>query len=147
MSPQENKIYRHAKTLGGYSIGVDYLANTNIDLSKSVSITIAETVFVLDAGGKVMQFTRGSEIPFNIKNMPTSLEKPTIIFAKPGFTNIYIVDPKKKGIVVIDNNGNYKGQYVSDSFKNIKGIIADETNKKCYLLSENKVYSFDLTAE
>ncbi len=144
LSPQTNKIYRHAKTLAGYSVGVDYLVS-NPNLSKTVSITTGETVFVLSSDGQIMQFSRGSEIPFAIKNMPFSLEKPTFIFTKSGYTNIYIIDQAKKAVIVIDaNTGEYKGQYTSDSFNNLKGLFVDEATKKIYTLSDNKTYSITL---
>jgi hypothetical protein len=144
LSPTENKIYRHAKTLGGFSIGVDYLANTNINLSKAVSMTISETVFVLNSDGTILQFTKGSQVPFQVKNVPFALESPTIIYTHSGFNNIYICDSKKKAVIVLDNTGAYKGNYVSDSFGNIKGITVDEAGKKLYILSDNKVYSVAL---
>jgi len=144
LSPQTNKIYRHAKTLAGYSIGVDYLTG-NPDLSKAVSITTGETVFVLSSNGQIMQFSRGSQIPFAIKDMPFSLEKPTFIFTKSGYTNVYIIDQTKKAVIVIDvNTGEYKGQYTADSFNNLKGLFVDEASKKMYVLSDNKIYSITL---
>jgi len=147
LSPQNNKIYRHARTLGGFSIGVDYLENTNLNLSNTVSLTVGETVFLLQSNGEIWQFSRGRQIPFVIKNMPNRFEKPTFIFTRSGFNNLYIIDQKKKGVVVLDLEGNYKGQYIASSIKDIQGCFVDEPSRKIYILSENKVYALDLHLE
>jgi len=144
LSPKNNKIYRHAKTLGGYSIGVDYLENTNLKLTDALSLTIGETVWVLKSNGEVWQFSKGVQIPFGIKNMPFEFKKPQNIFTRPGFNNLYIVDTDNQAIIIIDTTGNYQGSYINEKISKAKGIFVDEVNKKIYFLAENKVYSLNL---
>lgn len=145
LAPSVNKIYRHAKTLGGFSVGVDYLENTNLNLSSAISLAINETIFVLKSNGEILQFSQGRQIPFVIKNLPAPLQQPLFLFTQPGLNYLYLAT--KNGIIVFDLNGNYQGQYIAEPFKEIKGLFVDEQSQKIYVLSENKVYSFPMAKE
>jgi hypothetical protein len=46
--------------------------------------------------------------------------------------------------LVVDKDGNYKAQYISDNIKTATKIVVSETDKKMILLEGDKLYSLDI---
>jgi hypothetical protein len=57
---------------------------------------------------------------------------------------VYLLDKEGGRVVVLEKNGNYKSQYVSDSLKEGLGIIASEKDAKVVILTKEKLIQIDL---
>jgi DNA-binding beta-propeller fold protein YncE len=91
--------------------------------------------------GSIKKYTRGKEDAFNYKGrvLPTN----SSIYTDVDYTNLYVLDPEKKIVYVIDKSGNTVSNIPLSGMKNPKSIAADEKEKKIYIVSDNKVYSVD----
>lgn len=139
LSPQENQIFRSAKTLGGFARLYPYI-KTQADIKDAVSFVIADYVYVLKGNGQVLRFASGYLTKFELKNLPDSLEKSSFIYTSPKISQIYILDPKQNRIVVLDKNGNYLKQYKSELFAKATSFYVSDKDNKIYFVADNNLY-------
>ena len=100
-------------------------------------------VWVIETDGTLHKFLRGKEESFTIKNTPTKIGKNPKLYTGEDVKSVYILDPTNKKIVVIDKEGAYKSSY-SLSLSHMTDFAVNETQGKVYIVSNNKLYSFDL---
>ncbi len=117
---------------------------SGITLDGPNSISIDSSIWITQSSGQVRRFTKGSEDTFSIKNLSKQLGSSAQIFTDQDYANIYVLDKTAGRIVVIDKDGNYKTQYNSKEIAKTTSFAIDEKGKKAYLVSDNKVVSFDL---
>ena len=111
------------------------------DFSKTTSVTIDGSIWVLSASGKILNFNQGS--PQNISGTGTFPEiiSGDAIYSNEELSFVYILDKKGKRVVVLDKNAKYKAQYLSDKIAEVADLAVSEKEKKIILLSGSKIYS------
>ncbi len=138
-----NQIYKHNPTQTGYDKGVGWLKEDN-DVKDVVSIAVDGDMFALKSNGEIYKFSAGTKQEFSITGLDPALDKPTVLRTNSAMSNIYILEPTNKRVVVLDKTGKLITQYTADEWKTPSGMIVDEAGKKIYVLDENKVYKFEL---
>lgn len=104
------------------------------------SLAIDASIYVIE-NGSIKKYTRGKEDSFSYKGKALSTN--SRIYTDIDYANLYILDPEKKIVYVVDKNGNLVLNIPLSGMKAPKSIAADEKEKKIYVVSENKVYSVD----
>ncbi|HMS22294.1 MAG TPA: hypothetical protein PKA38_00875 [Candidatus Levybacteria bacterium] len=104
------------------------------------SLAIDASIYVIE-NGSIKKYTRGKEDSFSYKGKALSTN--SRIYTDIDYANLYILDPEKKIVYVVDKNGNLVLSIPLSGMKAPKSIAADEKEKKIYVVSENKVYSVD----
>jgi len=66
------------------------------------------------------------------------------IVTQPNFSNIYLLTPSQKRIVVLSKDGNIVKQFKSDELKDLKDFAVSEDEKTIYLLDELKLYKIEM---
>lgn len=117
---------------------------TGLTLDGPTSISIDSSIWVTQSGGQIRRFTKGAEDSFSIKNISKPLGSNTQIFTDQDYSSIYLLDPSNGRIVVFDKDGAYKTQYNSKDIAKATSFAISEKNKKGYIVSGNKVITFDL---
>ncbi len=151
LDKDKNQIYRfsgNGKTVSGagtsFSDKTDWLApGVEADFLKVVDMSIDGSIWLLSSTGKVSKFTNGNPIPVMLNGISEKLEKPTAIYTNENQKYVYILDRDKGRVVVLEKNGNYKIQYISDDIKNATDLVSDEENKKIILLTGSKLVYFE----
>lgn len=139
-----NQILRHSKTQSGYDKGIPWLdKEISVDLSDTVSMAIDGDILVLKENGKIIKFTGGEQMPFDITGLDPSLDKPTELYTYNDMDGIYIIEPTNRRVVVLNKQGTFRAQYTSDKWQNPTSMVIDETKKTIYVLDNNKIYSFN----
>lgn len=138
LDPGANQIQQFSFTVGGFSKPSNWFSQP-VDLSQAVDLAIDGTVYVLTSDGRVLKFLRGISQDFTLGEMTTPLSSPTAIATSDNTSNLYILDPQNKRLVVLDKEGVLKNQYISDTFTDLRGMAIDEANSKAYLLNETKI--------
>lgn len=136
----DNQILKFVNTGSAYEKTGYFPASVKVDLSKAVSATIDNNIYVLFSDGGVSKYFKGAEVDFSIKGLDKSLKNPTQIYSNADFDNIYILDKGNSRIVVIDKTGSFKAQYLSKVISNAVDFEVLEKDKKIYILSSGKVY-------
>lgn len=107
-------------------------------LKNPSSIAIDSSIYIID-DGKVRKFTRGSEDTFNYTG--GSLSKGSLIYTDEDYSNIYIVDPIEKALIILDKSGGLVGNISLKGMKKITSVTANEEDKKAYIAADNNIYS------
>ncbi len=139
-------LYRHNPTQVGFDSVTSWVTSQTdpAALKNSVSFALDGDLYVLSVNGKVLKYTGGIEQTFAVSGLDPVLESPTQIETRSEFANIYILEPSKKRIVVLDKNGNFKKQFQSDTWQNPTGFTITDTEKEVYVLDGTTVYKFKL---
>lgn len=139
-------LYRHNPTQIGYDNGVTWVQapHTQNALKNGVAFGIDGDIFVATSQGEIIKFTAGEEKPFEISGLDPILESPTLIETNSEFSNLYILEPSKKRIIVLDKEGNFKKQFTSDQWNNPTGLTISADEKEAYVLDGTAVFKFKL---
>lgn len=121
-----------------------FASGGNQDFSKAVSMAIDGSIYVLTSDGAVFKFTRGKSEQFQLSGLSSPLVSPTRIITTPDFSNIYILEPTQRRIVVINKSGEYQAQYTADLFQNAKEMDIVENDKKAFVAVNGKVFEIEL---
>ena len=105
------------------------------------SIAIDGSVW-LGEKGNVAKLVQGASSAFSVSGLSPGLGQVGTLYTSPDTRKIYLVDGSR--MAVIDKNGQVAGQYKSDKFGKVSGLVVDEMGGKAYILSGSKVYQFDL---
>ena len=137
LSKTDKTIYKYLPD--SFSKAAYFTNDTTIQNPSSFAID--SSIYVL-ANGSIKKYTRGKEDSFNYKGKPLSTT--STIYTDIDYTNLYILDPEKKIVYIIDKSGNPVLEIPLSGLKNPKSIAADEKNKKIYIVSDNTVYSVEM---
>jgi len=108
------------------------------------SLAVDGSVWVLTKKGEIEKYTRGSfKEGLEISFFPY-LEKPTKIFTTETLPYLYILEPIKKRVIIINKEGEIFKQFQSDKFNNLKDFSVAENGKVIYLLNGLRVYKIKL---
>lgn len=144
-----NQIYRYSGTLQGKSLTFsnkqEWLApGVEVDFSKIKDIVIDGSIWLLSSSGKVTKFTNGNPIAISMKGIVDNLVNPTSIYTNEQLKNVYILEKEKKRIVVLEKNGNFKMQYVSEGLKEARDLVVSEKAGKAIILTGPKLTYIEL---
>jgi hypothetical protein len=144
-SLRNNQIFKHFPTASGYNAGSAWLAD-NSDFTNPIAMTIDGGIYTVDNNNKIKYFLAGKSETVNFNEINPPLSSPAQIFSNIESSYLYILDQANQRIVVLDkNNGNLKIQYTSGEFSDLKSMVVQETEKKIYILSNQKIYLIDIT--
>ncbi len=71
-------------------------------------------------------------------------EKQTKIFTNENGSNLYIWDKINSRMVIINKEGKYLSQIISDVVGKAQSVVFDFANKKLFLGVESKIFEIDL---
>jgi len=139
-----NQIYRHSVAEGGYGPGTAWVKD-NFDLKDINSIGIDTNIWLLSNNGQIYKFTKGVRQNFEIKNLDPVLENTTAMITNEDTDYIYVLEKTNNRIVVLDKKGEMVTQYYSPLFDNLKAFTIQESEKKIFVVNDNKVYFFNMS--
>lgn len=122
-----NQILRFSGSNNGFGDKSDWLApGIEADFSKVIDMTIDGSIWLLSSTGKVTKFTNGNPTSITMEGIVSQLSDPTAIYTNENLKYVYILDRNKGRVLVLEKNGKFKMQYVSDQIKNATDLVADE---------------------
>lgn len=146
LDAREGQIYKYEKLAVGYSKALAYVDTKTVDLKNSLSLALDGYVYVLKSDGSVVKLLGGQLVKdFALKGIPKPngrLQKPTKIFTNTALESLFILD--ENTILQFDKSGNYQRMFVLEEPSQIEDFWVSATNKKIYLLSQNRVFEFSL---
>ena len=115
-----------------------------VDLTDAKQMVINGSIWVLKDDGKIVKLTLGNLQAFGLKNVAPDVDKADAIFVSEETEDFYVLESDGGRVVVVNKDGEYKAQYLSDQIKSVKSIVVSEEEKKLILLTGNKLLSIDL---
>lgn len=128
----------------GTSSKSNYFASESPDLSKATGMAIDGSVWIVTSDGKILKYTKGKKDNFGLTGFDKSLNNPSKIYTTVEMNDVYILDNGNKRIVKINKDGTFQKAITSPVIAQAKDFDIIESDKKVYVLSNNKVYEFPL---
>jgi serine/threonine protein phosphatase PrpC len=145
LDSKSNQIFKHTRTISGYSKGIGWIKEGDVDLKNAASFAIDGEIYILNQDGSVLKFSNGVKEEFTLASPSKPLDSPTKIFTLTDQNFLYILDPKNNRVVVFDKkSGELKNQYISDAFVDLKDTHVNEEAGKIYLLCGQKIFGTSL---
>jgi hypothetical protein len=148
LSPEKKQIYKYERLNGRYGVPVEY--NVNGDLTGALDMVIDTSVYVLKEGGTIVKLLRGETQPFVIRHAPEGIFKNVTKIFKVADSNMYLLDPSGKVIVVTGGTAtgesSYVRQYVleGEQLGTLQDLYVDPEESHLYVLDDKRVYTIDL---
>jgi len=147
LSPDNNQIYKYSRLGSKYSAATEY--NSDATLKDAISLSVEGDIYVLKKGGSITRIYKSKTQPFKIEDLAVELTDATRIFTSPELSNIYLLDPKNKRVVMItkpDSYGTskYYGQVVFDKLSDVQDFYVEKGEKKLYLMTSQEIYRTDI---
>lgn len=142
----ENQIWRYKKR-SVFDAPVAW--NVNGEIQNAVDLAIDGSIYVALNDGTIVKMHSGNTEDFPIKKEPVKpLENPTKIYTELDMSQIYVLEPSNKRIMVYykDDKGGaiYANQYVFENIDEMRDIYVDKDTNKLYILDKSKVYEMVL---
>lgn len=118
--------------------------STKADFTNAVDWGMNGAVYVLYPNAKILKYSLGSPQSFSVSGVSPEIGYIDALNANPDNQYVYLLDRAGKRVVVIDKNGKYKAQYISEQISSATKIVASEADKKLILLTGEKLLSIDL---
>jgi hypothetical protein len=146
LSPSSNQIYKYSRLRNKYSTGAEY--SIDADLEDAISLAIDGSIYVLKEGGEIIKLYKSKEEDFALDDMATDISEATKILTFPEHSNLYVFDPVKKRVVIIEKDvgagGRYKGQVYFEDLEGVKDFYVDKKEDKLYLLTHKQIYEVEI---
>jgi len=108
--------------------------------SEPKSMTIDGSVWILNQDNSIILYRLGSyqeTITLDFFPFPENITK---IETKPDIPYLYLLEPVKQRVIIIDKEGKIIKQFQSQKFDNLKDIAISDDGKTIYLLNDSKIY-------
>jgi hypothetical protein len=140
-----NKAYiidRGSKKVMKYSVGDSAISTPtaaieNIDEIANASDLAIDGNIYIAANGTILKFNSGKKQDFTVG--VADLPDNTQLYTENGFTNLYVLDPAGKRIVVLNKNGAVVQTLTNSAFNDLKDFTVDEKGKAIYVLNNNQL--------
>jgi hypothetical protein len=138
-------IYRYAGIGNSFGDKQNWLAaGTNVNFTNVRQIAIDGTIYTLYPNSKILKFSQGSPLNFNVKGAIPEIGNIDAISGGPDNTYVYLLDKAGGRVVVTDKKGVYKAQYADQLISSAINLVVSEVDKKIILLTGDKLYSIDI---
>jgi hypothetical protein len=109
-------------------------------LTDVVDFEVDGDVFLLSNKGKVLRFTRGQKVAFELRGLTDEFGEVTKIMSDIKRNELFIWD-KQKGVVVIFDreSGEYKRKLINEQFNQVVDMVVDEENGRLMLAKDGEV--------
>lgn len=119
-------------------------AGVKADLTKIKSWVIDGNMWLLSESGKVSKFSLGNQVSFTPTGVFPEITQIQAIYTNEELKYLYLLDQVGGRIIVLEKNGNFKAQYISDQIKEGKSLIVSEVDKKMLVLTSDKLYTIEI---
>ncbi len=114
------------------------------DLNQIQSFAIDGDVWIGTKTGEIKKFTTGTQSDFSITGLKEAFSNPITIFTQEGLSNLYVLEPAKERVVVLNKEGVFQREIKSPTLATTTSLVANEKTKKGYVLSGALIFQIDL---
>lgn len=146
LNKEQNNIFRYDSaddSLSGKPTGW-VQGGQGIDFSLVQSMAIDGDVWLTTQTGEIKKLTSGKEVSFAVTGLKDAFSSPTTIFTKPDMNNLYVLEPQKGRVVVLNKNGQFIKEVKNQNLAAATAVVASEKNQKAFALSGSLVYEIGL---
>jgi len=146
LSKEQNNIFRYDtadNSLDGKPTAW-IQAGQGIDLNQVQSFAIDGDVWLSMQTGEIKKLTSGREVAFTVSGMKEPFSSPITLFTKPEMLNLYVLEPQKSRVVVLNKEGQFIKEIKNENLAAATAVVASEPQHKAFALSGSLVYEIEL---
>jgi hypothetical protein len=114
------------------------------DCSGIKSISIDGSLWLLNKDNSIDVYRKGLYQKTIKVDVFPFVENITKIEVKINVPYLYLLEPSKKRIIILNKEGKIFKQFISEKFDNLQDFVISEDGKTIYLLNGSKVYSIEI---
>ncbi|MBW7955220.1 hypothetical protein H3C66_00640 [Patescibacteria group bacterium] len=115
-----------------------------VDLNNVQTFAIDGDVWLSTQTGEILKLSGGRTAAFEISGLADPFTTPISIFTKPDLQNLYVLEPEKSRVVVLNKEGQFIKEIKSDELAGATAVVASEKHSKAFALSGSLVYEVGL---
>lgn len=135
-------IDRSSKKVMKYSVSDSAITTPTASLSDISELSSASDMAIdgsiyFVSSGTIFKYNSGAKQDFNLG--VSALSDNTKIYTENGMTNLYVLDPGNRRILILDKTGAVVQTLTSGQFNDLKDFYVDEKNKSIFVLNNNQL--------
>ncbi len=130
-----NRVMRYNASTTAFSAPTASISNVS-EIANASDMAIDGNIYIA-AGGTILKYNSGARVDFNLG--ASGLGEKTRIYANSDTTNLYVLDPEGKRILILSKTGSLIQTLTSSQFNSLKDFAVDETAKTIYVLNNNQL--------
>lgn len=115
-----------------------------VDLATTQSFAIDGDVWLGTQDGQIIKLTSGRMAPFAVTGLAEPFSAAITLFTKPELQNLYVLEPAKSRVVVLNKQGQFIKEIKSSELAAASAVVASERYQKAFALSGSLVYELGL---
>jgi predicted negative regulator of RcsB-dependent stress response len=143
LDPQSSQIYKYTRLSNtNFGSGKKWLTNNTVDLSSAVDMYIDGSIYILLKNGKLYNYLNGTKQAFSLQNnIQPTIEFTTKLKYSESKKQFYILEPENNRVLVYGEKGDFRYQYMSDKFDDLKDIAFNDKTNTLIILNNSTLYS------
>ncbi len=110
----------------------------------AISFAIDGSIWTLNSTNIINRYYAGDWQESLTLNFFPKIEKPLKIFTTPLLPELYILEPEKKRIIIINKQGKIIKQFQSEKFNDLKDFTISPDSRTIYLLNNLKIFQIKI---
>jgi hypothetical protein len=119
-------------------------AGEGFDFATVQNFAIDGDIWLGTQVGEIKKFASGRQEEFTVAGLPDPLSSPVSVFTKPDMENLYVLEPQKSRVVILNKNGEFLREIKSSTLAASTAIAASEKSGKIFALSGSLVFEIGL---
>jgi|GEM_PF-822498 len=119
-------------------------SSQGMDFTTAQSLSIDGDIWIGTQQGEIKKFTSGKQVDFTVSGLKEAFSTPIKVFTKPDLLNLYILEPQKSRVVVLNKKGEFLKEIQSSTLAGSTSIVASEKFNKAFALSGSLVFEINL---
>lgn len=145
LNPEKRNIYRYVKSDGAYSDPIGWLQGPlGVQFNSVSSMSIDGDLWITTTEGAIKKFTSGREAAFTIVGLQEAFDTPIWLYTRENTTNLYILEPAKRRLVILTKTGEFVREVKSNSLASATGVFVNDALQKAFAVSGSIVYEIAL---
>jgi hypothetical protein len=141
-----SEIYRYPGTGSSFGTKQSWLApGIEPSLSNIQDWTVNGSIWMISQDARILKYTRGVPEEITTSSYADEIKEAQAIYSNENLEFVYILDKGNSKIVVIDKDGKFIAQYVSEKISSAIDLVVSEKEGKIIFLAEGgKLYSIKI---
>lgn len=145
LNPSKRNIYRYLRDGEKVSEPIGWIKPGQPLPYENISgFKIDGDVWLATTDGQVIKFTSGDRQDFTITGLAQPFKGPIMLDTREGLTNLYILEPSNRRVVVVSKNGQFLKEIRSPSLATASDLVADENHGRVLAVSGSLIFEVSI---
>lgn len=115
-----------------------------IDFSEISSVSIDGDIWLGSNQGEIYRLRRGSRVDFEVAGLLEPFTSALLVAASEEGEVLVVVEPASQRLVVLNKDGVYQRQVISEQIGGVTDILVDEAGQVTYLVAGSVIYEVEI---